>query len=88
MSELVERLRSYIPNGDGYNDQFAHDMEEAADRIAALEQEVSVTRGACRSPKDIKRIAELETWANNVMALNLSAVEPFQYTKHKGEGNE
>lgn len=32
--ELLERLRSYIPNGDGHNSQYANDL---ADAVVALE---------------------------------------------------
>jgi hypothetical protein len=33
MSELIERLKTYIPKGDGYNDQFAHDLAEAVEAL-------------------------------------------------------
>lgn len=36
---LQERLRELIPNGYGYNSEFAHTMSEAADRIDELEKE-------------------------------------------------
>ncbi len=34
--ELLERLRSYIPNGDGYNSQYANDLADAAEAIERL----------------------------------------------------
>jgi hypothetical protein len=33
MSELIERLKTYIPKGDGYNDKFAHDLAEAVEAL-------------------------------------------------------
>ena len=47
MSDLIERLRGYIPNGDGYNSEFAHDMAEAADEIERLQREASKHYVAC-----------------------------------------
>lgn len=35
---IQERLRELIPNGYGYNSEFAHTMSEAADRIDELEE--------------------------------------------------
>ena len=31
--ELIERLKSYIPNGDGYNSQYANDLADAVDAL-------------------------------------------------------
>lgn len=36
----INRLRQYIPNGDGYNSDFAHDLSDAADEIECLEQKI------------------------------------------------
>jgi hypothetical protein len=38
---LVERLRDLIPRGDGYNDEYAHTLCEAADEIERLQQQVT-----------------------------------------------
>ena len=38
---LQERLRELIPNGYGYNSEFAHTMRDAADRIDELEKQLS-----------------------------------------------
>ena len=41
---LQERLRELIPNGYGYNSEFAHTMCEAADRIDELEKRLQIAQ--------------------------------------------
>jgi hypothetical protein len=37
--DIAQKLRGWIPNGDGYNSEFAHDMANAADEIDALRKD-------------------------------------------------
>lgn len=45
MSFDVEKLRQYIPKGDGYNSDFANNLEEAATEIETLRAELNVISG-------------------------------------------
>jgi len=38
LGDIAEKLRQYIPKGDGYNSEFAHDLWQAADEIDHLRQ--------------------------------------------------
>lgn len=38
------KLRSYIPNGDGYNSEFAHDLAAAADELDRLTARLPATK--------------------------------------------
>ena len=33
MDDLIARIESYIPKGDGYNSEFAHDLAEAVELL-------------------------------------------------------
>lgn len=37
--QLAEKLKQYIPNGDGYNSEFAKDLAEAVEYLSQDEQE-------------------------------------------------
>ena len=37
--QLAEKLKQYIPNGDGYNSEFAKDLAEAIEYLSQDEQE-------------------------------------------------
>ena len=37
--QLAEKLKKYIPNGDGYNSEFANDLAEAVEYLSQDEQE-------------------------------------------------
>lgn len=47
MSDLVERLRTLIPDGDGYNDEFARTLSEA-DEINQLHLDLARERASNR----------------------------------------
>jgi hypothetical protein len=45
MSEqLIKKIRQYIPKGDGYNSEFANDLEQAADLIEQQAKEIERLR--------------------------------------------
>ena len=68
MDDLIARIESYIPKGDGYNSEFAHDLAEAVELLRER-QWVSV---ADRLPeKDVEVLVlntnaeiQLDTWVD------------------------
>lgn len=55
--ELTDRIRRYIPKGDGYNDDFAHDLTEAVEKIDSLTAENRALRE--QSDKDDASILQI-----------------------------
>ena len=46
--ELIERLKSYIPNGDGYNSQYANDLADAVDALESAAAQRQPVEWRCR----------------------------------------
>jgi hypothetical protein len=51
---LIERLQSYIPKGDGYNDQFAHDLTAAVEALQTNAEQVATPQ---REKEDLRAAA-------------------------------
>lgn len=64
----TERIRKYIPKGDGYNSEFAHDLEAAAQEIESL------ARGNDRY--ETARLLNPRAW-QEAWQLNVSSGKPF-----------
>jgi hypothetical protein len=71
MNELIERIKTYIPKGDGYNDQFAHDLAEVVEALqqsqwVSVEDELPETDGAylCRKRDSQFTSYEVFIWAS------------------------
>lgn len=46
--ELIERMKSYIPNGDGYNSQYANDLADAVDALESAAAPRQPVEWRCR----------------------------------------
>jgi hypothetical protein len=53
----IERLIKHIPNGDGYNSEFTHDLEEAVNEIKRLRGALKVTLTTLEQISEIPRSA-------------------------------
>jgi len=60
----TERLRQYIPKGDGYNSEFAQDLEEAAQEIERLEIGLKTTMTTLKQIQETPRNAGAKRNAN------------------------
>lgn len=81
--ELIERIDKQ--GEDAKKSLGFHSLFDDNDAAAGSKELLDVLQDCKATIKELqKNKAELESWADNVMALGLSAVAPFTYTKHTG----
>ena len=75
--DITEKLREWIPGGDGYNSDFAHDMADAADEIEKLRGLLGGTDDLSQSLIDeIEQLREALRWYGDeaaALATNMAA---------------
>ncbi len=56
--ELIGKIRQYIPNGDGYNSDFANDLSQAAELIESQMKEVKALRWFAKDMFNYELVAD------------------------------
>jgi hypothetical protein len=83
MSEqLIKKIRQYIPKGDGYNSEFANDLEQSADLIDKQAKEIDRLRTV------LGAYANVYNWNEDYQGIRRVWLEPGSSTPETYNGFE